>query len=58
MIQECTKEEMQQMWGGVITTTTLLAYVAIAAGVAAIVKILTSSRGKVGIPGVNIQWGK
>lgn len=45
-------EEVNKM-----TTTTLLAYVAVAAGVAAIIKIVTSSKGRVSIPGVNISWG-
>ena len=41
-----------------MATTTLLLYVAVAAGVAAIFKILTSSRGRVNIPGVQMTWGK
>lgn len=57
MMIECTEKEMKKMCGGVITTTALLGYVAVAAGLAAIVKIITSSRGKISIPGVNIQWG-
>lgn len=40
-----------------MTTTALLGYLAIAAGVAAIVKIITSSRGRVSVPGINISWG-
>lgn len=52
-----TEKEMKQMKGGIITATALLGYVAVAAGVAAIVKIITSSRGKISIPGINIQWG-
>lgn len=41
-----------------MATTTVLVYIAVAAGVAAIFKILTSSRGRVGIPGVEMTWGK
>lgn len=52
-----TDNEMKQMKGGIITATALLGYVAVAAGVAAIIKIITSSRGKISIPGINIQWG-
>ena len=37
---------------------TLLSYLAIVAGIAAIIKVFTSGRGKVSIPGINIQWGK
>lgn len=57
MIIRLTKEEMMKLNGGIIETTAILGYIAIAAGVAAIVKIVTSSRGKVSIPGVDIQWG-
>lgn len=52
-----TEKEMKLMKGGIVTATTLLGYVAVAAGVAAIIKIVTSSRGKISIPGINIQWG-
>ena len=53
---QLTKEEL--MWtGGEITITVLLGYVAVTAGIAAIIKIITSSRGKISIPGVDIQWG-
>ena len=41
-----------------MATTTVLVYFAVAAGVAAIFKILTSSRGRVSIPGVEMTWGK
>ena len=41
-----------------MATTTVLVYIAVAAGVAAIYKILTSSRGRVSIPGVEMTWGK
>ena len=39
-----------------ITTTTALTYVAIAAGIAAILKILFSSSGRISIPGFSAQW--
>ncbi|MEA5026198.1 hypothetical protein SDC9_90733 [bioreactor metagenome] len=41
-----------------MTTATLITYVVIAAGVAAIIKVLSSGRGKVDIPGISIQWSK
>jgi hypothetical protein len=41
-----------------MVTSSLILYVAVAAGVAAILKILTSSRGRVSIPGVQMTWGK
>jgi len=41
-----------------MVTSSLLLYVAVAAGVAAIFKILTSNRGRVSIPGVQMTWGK
>ncbi len=40
-----------------MATSTILVYVAIAAGVAAIYKVLTSGRGRVSIPGVELTWG-
>jgi hypothetical protein len=39
-------------------TSSILLYVAVAAGIAAIWKLLTSGRGRVGIPGINISWGE
>lgn len=56
MIQ-LTNEQMQSMYGKIITPTAMLGYLAVAAGVAAILKILTSSRGRVSIPGINVSWG-
>ena len=41
-----------------MTTSALLHYVAVAAGVAAIYKVLTSGRGRVSIPGIEVTWGK
>lgn len=41
-----------------MATSTILLYVAVAAGVAAIYKVLTSGRGRVSIPGVELTWGK
>ena len=35
----------------------MLTYIAIAAGVVAIIKILFSKRGRISIPGVKIGWG-
>ncbi len=50
-------KQLKKMYGKMITTSALLGYLAIAAGIAAIVKILTSSKGRVSIPGINISWG-
>jgi hypothetical protein len=41
-----------------MTTSTILMYVAICAGIAAIYKLLTSGRGRVSIPGIEMTWGK
>jgi hypothetical protein len=41
-----------------MATSSLLLYVAVAAGVAAIFKLLTSTRGRVSIPGIQMTWGK
>ena len=49
--------ELMEMHGKAITATALLTYVAIIAGCAAIVKILTSSKGRVTIPGMSFSWG-
>ncbi len=35
-----------------------LGIIALLAGLAAIFKLLTSGRGRVSIPGINISWGK
>ncbi len=37
---------------------TVLVYVAIGAGLVAVLKVICSSRGKVTLPGVSIQWSK
>lgn len=52
-----SEKEMKSMSGSVVSTAAILGYVAVAAGIAAIVKIITSSKGKVSVPGVNITWG-
>jgi len=41
-----------------MTVGSLLGYLAIIAGIAAVLKVLTSGRGKVSIPGIDITWGK
>lgn len=41
-----------------MTTSAILLYVAVAAGIAAIYKVLTSGRGRVSIPGIEVTWGK
>jgi len=41
-----------------MTTSSLLLYVAIVAGIAAIYKLFTSGRGRVSIPGIEMTWGK
>lgn len=35
----------------------LLGWMAVVAAVAAVIKVLTSGRGKVSVPGITIQWG-
>lgn len=46
--------------GGVvmITTSVALGYVAIAAGIAAVIKILFSGSGRLALPGFTAQWGR
>lgn len=57
MIQ-LSDEQLRKMNGKVIAATTLLGYVAVAAGCAAILKILTSTRGRFSAGGINLSWGK
>ena len=50
--------ELLEMHGKAVTATALLTYLAIVAGAAAILKILTSSKGRVTLPGGFIfSWG-
>ncbi len=41
-----------------ISTTAVMGYVVIAAGIAAIIKILISASGRVTLPGFSASWGK
>jgi hypothetical protein len=41
-----------------MASSSILLYVAVAAGIAAIWKLLTAGRGRVSIPGINISWGE
>lgn len=41
-----------------ITTSVALGYVAIAAGIAAVFKILFSGSGRIKLPGFTAQWGR
>ncbi len=41
-----------------MSTTAILGYMAVAAIIAAVYKVLTSGRGRVSVPGINISWGK
>lgn len=44
--------------GHFMATSTILVYVAVAAGIAAIYKVITSGRGRVSLPGIELTWGK
>ncbi|MGL5540066.1 MAG: hypothetical protein ACRDBX_00370 [Erysipelotrichaceae bacterium] len=58
MVEMLSEQECKTTWGAeIVTGATLLTYLALAAGAAAILKLLTSSRGKVRIPGIDISWG-
>lgn len=50
--------QIRKVGGHFMATSTILVYVAIAAGVAAIYKVITSGRGRVSLPGVELTWGK
>ncbi len=41
-----------------MASSAVLLWVAVAAGIAAIWKLLTAGRGRVSIPGINISWGE
>lgn len=56
MIQ-LSDEQLRKMNGKVIAATTLLGYLAVVAGAVAILKILTSSRGRLSISGISFSWG-
>lgn len=57
MTQELTVNEMQSTYGGAIVVSTWIGYAAIAAGFAAVVKVVFSKRGKVSLGGFGISWG-
>ncbi len=55
---EIRDERLSEVVGSeIFSTSALLAYLAIIAGAAAIYKIVTSARGRVKIPGLEINWG-
>lgn len=41
-----------------MTTGSVLGFLAILAGIAAVFKIIFSGRGRVGLPGFNVSWGR
>lgn len=50
-------EDMRMIAGQAgVTLTGALLYVAVAAGVSAIIKILTSGKGRVRLPGIQMEW--
>ena len=56
-MRQLSKEEMKEIVGREpITLSGALLYVAIAAGVTAIIKMLTSGRGRVKLPGIQLEW--
>lgn len=57
MVEMTTKELVEAKGSEPISLAMLIAYLGLIAGGAAIIKLLTSSRGKVKIPGLDISWG-
>jgi len=47
-----------KLYGQAITASTLMLILVLTAGVVAVIKMLTSSRGKVKIGDLTFQWGK
>lgn len=56
-MRHMTIDEMSLIQGKEpVTLTGALLYVAIAAGITAIIKILTSGQGRVRLPGIQMEW--
>lgn len=56
-MRQLTTAEMRQIVGREpITLTGALLYVAVAAGITAIIKMMTSGRGRVKLPGIQLEW--
>lgn len=52
-----TMEEMCLVKGKEpVTLTGVMLYVAVAAGISAIIKVLTSGKGRVKLPGISMEW--
>lgn len=52
-----TMNEMRQVKGREpVTLTGIMLYVAVAAGISAIIKVLTSGKGRVKLPGISMEW--
>lgn len=57
MMHEMTMDEMRNVKGrDPVTLTGIMLYVAVAAGVSAIIKVLTSGKGRVKLPGISMEW--
>lgn len=56
-MKHLSQQEMSSIKGReAITLTGVLLYVAVGAGVSAIIKVLTSGKGRVKIPGISMEW--
>lgn len=56
-MRKLTNDESRNISGKEpVTLTGILLYVAVAAGVTAIFKVLLSGKGRVKIPGMSIEW--
>lgn len=56
-MSQLTIVEMKEVIGREpITLTGALLYVAVAAGITAIIKMMTSGRGRVKLPGIQLEW--
>ncbi|MBQ9988071.1 MAG: hypothetical protein IJP28_06815 [Erysipelotrichales bacterium] len=56
-MRELSLQEMSSIKGReAVTLTGVLLYVAVGAGVSAIIKVLTSGKGRVKIPGISMEW--
>ena len=49
--------ELQEVHGKVIAASAIIGYVMVAAAVAGVIKILTSSKGRVSFAGFTMTWG-
>lgn len=51
-----TQEMLATKGKEMVTLSGIMLYVAVAAGVSAVIKVLTSGKGRVKLPGISMEW--